>query len=83
MNTGGSLVVAFVLIRTKAGKELDVVEKVKEMGEVKDAWAVYGEFDIIARVEVESMPELNSFILEKLRKMSDIVMTSTLITMEV
>ncbi len=74
---------AFVLIRTKAGKELDVVEKVKEMGEVKDAWAVYGEFDIIARVEVESMPELNSFILEKLRKMSDIVMTSTLITMEV
>ena len=44
-------VVAYVLIVTDIGKEYEVVQELKKIKAVSEAKAVYGEFDIITRIE--------------------------------
>ncbi len=70
---------AFVLITTKSGGEKNVVEALKKLPEVKEARILYGEYDIIAKIQAADIQKLNAFLLEKLRPISDIEGTSTLI----
>ncbi|HIH72663.1 MAG: Transcription regulator, Lrp/AsnC family protein [Thermococcales archaeon 44_46] len=70
---------AFILIIVKPGNEDVVYEKLKDVPQVKEIYKVYGEYDIIIRVEIESIKELDSFHDEILRKIREIEMTETLI----
>ncbi len=70
---------AFVLIIVKPGNEDLVYEKLKDIPQVKEIYKVYGEYDIIIRVEIENIKELDSFHDEILRKIREIEMTETLI----
>ena len=70
---------AFVLITTKSGGEKNVVETLKKLPEVKEARILYGEYDIIAKIQSADIQKLNSFLLEKVRPIKDIENTSTLI----
>ena len=73
------MVIAFVLISTETGKEKDVLQELNSMSEVKEAWTVYGDYDIIAKIESENMDGLNDLILSKLRQVGQVSMTTTLI----
>jgi len=73
------LITAFVLILATAGKERDALEKLKNMPEVKEAYMVYGEYDLLIRVETDSLKGLDDVIMGKIRKMPEIQLTSTLI----
>jgi len=70
---------AFVLIIVKPGNEETVYEKLKDAPQVKEIYKVYGEYDIIIRVEIENIKELDRFHDEILRKIREIEMTETLI----
>lgn len=70
---------AFVLIIVKPGNEDTVYEKLKDVPQVKEIYKVYGEYDIIIRVEIENIKELDRFHDEILRKIREIEMTETLI----
>lgn len=70
---------AFVLIIVKPGNEDLVYEKLKDVPQVKEIYKVYGEYDIIIRVEIENIKELDNFHDEILRKIREIEMTETLI----
>jgi anthranilate phosphoribosyltransferase len=76
------MVTAFILLVTAAGKEREVMTKLLGMSEVKEAYVVYGEYDIIAKVETDTLKELDRFIMENLRRMPEIQMTSTMIAIE-
>ncbi len=73
------MITAFVLILATAGKERDALEKLKNMPEVKEAYMVYGEYDLLIRVETDSLKGLDDVIMGKIRKMPEIQLTSTLI----
>jgi len=73
------MIEAFVLIIVKPGNEDKVYETLKGAPQVKEIYKVYGEYDIIARVEVENIKELDHFHDEILRRISEIEMTETLI----
>ncbi|ACS90101.1 Transcriptional regulatory protein, asnC family [Thermococcus sibiricus MM 739] len=64
---------------TAAGKEREVMEKLLTYPEVKEAYVVYGEYDLIVKVETETLKDLDHFITERIRKMPEIQMTSTMI----
>lgn len=64
---------------TAAGKEREVMEKLLTYPEVKEAYVVYGEYDLIVKVETDTLKDLNHFITERIRKMPEIQMTSTMI----
>ena len=70
---------AFVLISLKEGNERELLEDLKELKEVKNAYILFGEWDVIAEVELRSAEELGSFVMEKIRSREDVRLTSSLI----
>ena len=73
------MVTAFVLIMTKTGKEKEVIAGLQALEGINEAWAVYGDYDIIAKVDVPDLDSLNHLLLQKVRNIQNISMTSTLI----
>ena len=53
---------AFVLINAEIGSEGDVLKDLTAIPEVKEAYMVYGVYDIIARVETDTMQDLKDTI---------------------
>ena len=56
----------FVLIVTKTGLEGQVRESLDALEEVVHRWGLFGEFDVLARVEADSEVELTTVIVEKI-----------------
>lgn len=76
----GKGVVAFILIKAKPGAEYEAMKKVIIPHEgVEDIATLAGEFDVIVKIRVGSMKELDNFVLETIRKMPDVMQTQTLI----
>ncbi|MDI3474948.1 MAG: hypothetical protein PWQ79_778 [Thermococcaceae archaeon] len=69
----------FVLVVVKPGHEEEVYKKLKELPVAREVYRVYGEYDILARLEVENIEELDRVYEEALRKIPHIEMTETLI----
>ena len=70
---------AFILIKADSGCERKLLKQIKNMDSVKEAYLVYGTFDIIAKVETKSLEELGTQISAKTRKLDNLVSTMTLI----
>ncbi len=70
---------AFVFITTKTGKEKDVLSTLLKDESVREATTVYGDYDIVAKVEADTIDKLNEFIVKHLRKSPDVSSTNTLI----
>jgi DNA-binding Lrp family transcriptional regulator len=73
------MVIAYVMIVTEPGTENTIADKLKKKEGVKDVGIVYGEYDIITKIEVKSMLDLQNFILG-LRKNKGIQRTTTMIS---
>jgi len=69
---------AYVLAIVKRGTEHKVAEKIREMEGVTEALVVYGMWDLIARLETESLARLDGIISE-IRRIPEIEQTNTLI----
>ena len=73
------MVKAFVLITAKPGAETNLVGSLKSLEDVEDAWAVYGEYDVIALISVQDLKSLDSFVTNKIRRLEEVQFTSTMI----
>ena len=71
-----------VLINAEIGSESELVEELRKMPYVKEAYLVYGVYDIIARIEAESMDKLKEIVTWKIRKLNKVRSTLTMIVME-
>lgn len=74
--------VAYVLITVEPGAMDSVIESLKEMGSVKEAYKVYGVYDVIAKVESETMNKLDEIVAWKLRSLEKVRSTLTMIVVE-
>ena len=72
---------AFVLIRTESPDVDLLVEKIKKIGGVVDAYAVYGSYDVIMELEARNLRKLRDKMIE-IRELEDLSETRTLIQME-
>ncbi|MEM1563290.1 MAG: Lrp/AsnC ligand binding domain-containing protein [Candidatus Bathyarchaeia archaeon] len=73
---------AFVLINTEIGSEADVLKDLKKVEGVEEAFAVYGVYDIIARVSAESMDKLKEIVTWRIRRLDKVRSTLTMIVVE-
>jgi len=64
---------------TDIGKEYDVRTALEKIKGVTEARTVYGEFDIVARLEAPTLKELDEMVTQ-MRKISGIIRTVTLIS---
>lgn len=72
-------VVAFVLFKVSSGTEREVCQKLIEFDEVLQADIIFGEFDVIAKIETQDLSALEEFVSEKIRTVSNVLVTSTMI----
>lgn len=73
------MVKAYVMARVDAGKDKEVLEKIKMVKGVEDAHATYGVYDLVIRVYFQSIEALDKFVFNDLRKISSIKETVTLV----
>ena len=73
---------AFVLINAEIGSEDEVLKTLKAIPNVKESYVVYGVYDIIARVEGETMEKLKDVVTWKVRRLDKVRSTLTMIVME-
>jgi DNA-binding Lrp family transcriptional regulator len=74
--------VAFVLINSELDKEEELLKELRSIENVKEAHFVYGVYDVIVKVEAESMEKLKDFITFKIRRLSDVRSTLTMTVTE-
>jgi DNA-binding Lrp family transcriptional regulator len=68
---------AFVLINTEMGSEAEVLDLLQKMGNVKEAYIVYGVYDIVAKVEADTVDALKDMITWKVRRLNKVRSTLT------
>ncbi len=71
--------VALVPINTETGVEEKVLEKLKSIKNVKEAFIVYGVYDMIAKVEANDLEELRDVVSTRIRRIEGVRSTVTLI----
>jgi DNA-binding Lrp family transcriptional regulator len=72
---------AYVLVNAEIGSESEVLEKLRMIPEVMEAHVVYGVYDIIVRVEADTMESLKDVINMKIRRLDKVRSTITMIVM--
>ncbi|MEM4282523.1 MAG: Lrp/AsnC ligand binding domain-containing protein [Candidatus Woesearchaeota archaeon] len=70
---------AYVLIAVDAGHEKTVFEQLKATSGVKDAHMLFGEWDVIVKAEVPNAEALGPFVLNTIRGIKGVKLTSTMI----
>ena len=73
------MVSGFVLINVAAGKEESVYKSLLDMGETEGVRQVFGQYDLIIRVEAEDLNELITTVIGKIRSVDGVTKTTTLI----
>jgi DNA-binding Lrp family transcriptional regulator len=73
---------AFVLINTEIGSEDEVQVALTKITSVKEAHVVYGVYDVVAKVEAESLEKLKEVVTWNIRRLNRVRSTLTMIVME-
>ena len=75
------MTVAYVLINTELGSEDEIQEKLITYPEVKEAYVVYGVYDLIIKVESDTMEKIRRTVTWKIRRLDKVRSTLTMIVM--
>ena len=68
-----------MLITTATGKEDYVIEQIRDLPELTEAHQLFGQYDIIARMETEDYDKLCDVVLQKMRSVQGVTGSRTLI----
>jgi DNA-binding Lrp family transcriptional regulator len=72
-------VLAYVLFKVNSGTEREVCQKLIEFDEVMQADIIFGEYDVLAKIETQDLSTLEEFVSEKIRNVPNVLVTSTMI----
>ena len=73
---------AFVLINVETGSEEEVVGELRKISGVEEAYFSNGVYDIITKINAPSMEKLKEMVTKKIRALTKVRSTLTLIMME-
>ena len=63
----------------KSGSESDFLEAISEFSEVVEANLVIGENDVVIKIDVDDISQMDKFLTEKLRVLPDVFLTTTMV----
>jgi len=73
---------AFVLINTEIDGVEEILEAVKKVEGVEEAYNLYGVYDIVAKIKTETMDELKEIVTWHIRRINRVRSTLTMIVIE-
>ncbi len=73
---------AHVLINCDLGYEEQIIEELKHISDVKEVHGTFGAYDILAKVESDTVEKLKETITWKIRKIQKVRTTLTLLAIE-
>ena len=69
---------AFVLVKSKMGHEMEVMNSILKIDGIKEVMGTYGQYDIFVKIQVPSRSQVEKIITKELRKIPNVVSTTTL-----
>jgi DNA-binding Lrp family transcriptional regulator len=73
---------AFVLINAELGAEEALIKELKSIENVTEVYVVYGVYDIVAKIESDTMEKVKETITWKIRRLERVRSTLTMIVVE-
>lgn len=70
-------VTAYILVNVDMSNQNNVFESIKKMEEVREAYTIFGAFDIIIKAEFEDNDQLSTFVINKLKSLEGVLETQT------
>jgi DNA-binding Lrp family transcriptional regulator len=70
--------IAFVLIHVSTLRESEVFNELSKLHEVIELHSLFGEYDIIAKIEAKDFESIGQIIINKIRTIDGITYTKTL-----
>ena len=70
--------IAFILVQSTIGHEMEVLRDLLKIEFVKEAKGTFGYYDILVKIEAESKKEMERIITKKIRKVENVNTTTTL-----
>ena len=74
--------ISFVLINTKIDAMEKVLKALENIENVKEAYSVFGVYDVIVKVEADSMDKIKDLITYRIRKLDGVSSSLTMIVIE-
>ena len=72
---------AYILLSTKPGTSLEVVQKLREVKETVTADAIFGRYDAIVILEAPTLDEINKVVYKIIEKDPNVIRTETSIVL--
>ena len=72
------MAVGFVLISTAPAKEHDVYSELSKVKEIVELHPLFGEYDLIAKIEAVDFNQLGQVVVDKVRSIPGVIDTKTL-----
>lgn len=69
---------AFVLVKSKMGHEMDVLSEILKIDGVKEVTGTYGQYDIFVKIQGSTRTQIEKIITKEIRKVHNVVSTTTL-----
>lgn len=70
---------AYILVSLTDKEEIKILEDFQDMPEVQEAHILFGEWDLILKVKLNSPEDVGSFVIEKVRSNPGVELSSTMI----
>lgn len=72
-------IIAYILVRVNLGKEYELLEQINKLSNIDEVRIVYGEYDMIIKVKVNTLYELDK-VVTHVRRLNGVITTTTLIS---
>ena len=76
------MAIAYVLISCDLGFDVEIIDEIKQLEDVKEVHGVYGAYDILVKLESANVENLKDVITWKIRKLNRVRSTLTLMAVE-
>jgi DNA-binding Lrp family transcriptional regulator len=70
--------IGYILLNCDLGAEEYIVEELKRIPEIKNAYLTFGAYDVIAEVHAETQEDFEKTVSNKIRRLARVVSTMTL-----
>ncbi|WP_249111150.1 Lrp/AsnC ligand binding domain-containing protein [Nitrosopumilus sp. K4] len=69
---------AYVLVKSEIAHEMDVMNEILKVNNVKEAKGTFGVYDIFVKIEGNTSQEIEDTITKQIRKINHVLSTTTL-----